>query len=287
MIFITGAAGKTGRAIIHALAHGNNQITALVRTSAQAQTLSGYGNLKILIGDLNNLQIIASEIPQNATLYHICPNVSPFELEIGRQLIRIAQNKKFDRFIYHSVLHPQVEEMPHHWQKMRVEEELFKSGLDFTILQPCAYMQNILGSWKEIKTGRYSTPYKVSAKMSLVDLNDVAEAAARVILDPGYANAIFELAGPDQLDQNQIARYCSSALETPVAAVELSREDWLNNSLSRGMALDQALVLIKMFEYYDQYGFVGNPAVLSMLLTHPPTHFQQFLERTLSTGEIA
>ena len=34
--------------------------------------------------------------------------------------------------------------MPHHWLKMRVEEKLFASGLPFTILQPAAYMQNVL-----------------------------------------------------------------------------------------------------------------------------------------------
>jgi len=31
--------------------------------------------------------------------------------------------------------------------KLRVEEMLFSSGLDVTILQPTAYMQNILAEW--------------------------------------------------------------------------------------------------------------------------------------------
>ncbi len=286
MIFITGAAGKTGKAIINALMQRECQITALVRSSAQAQAFSGYRNVKIIIGDLQNPKSFESEIPQNTTLYHICPNVSPFELEIGKDLMRIAVKKHFKRFIYHSVLHPHVEAMPHHWLKMRVEEELFKSGLDFTILQPCAYMQNILGNWQEIKAGRYSVPYRTTTKMSLVDLNDVADAAARVIVEPGFENAIFELAGPDPLDQNEIAQHCSSILGTPVAAVEQPRGEWLKNALAKGMSADQSSVLIKMFEYYDQYGFVGNPSILNVLLTHPPTRFSQFLQHTLRSGEI-
>ena len=61
--------------------------------------------------------------------------------------IRAAQSAGVERFVYHSVLHPQVEIMAHHWQKMRVEEQLFESGLSFTILQPAAYMQNVLAGW--------------------------------------------------------------------------------------------------------------------------------------------
>ncbi len=54
------------------------------------------------------------------------------------------------RFVYHSVLHPQIEAMPHHWQKMRTEEMLFAAGFELTVLQPTAYMQNILGAWRGV-----------------------------------------------------------------------------------------------------------------------------------------
>jgi hypothetical protein len=33
------------------------------------------------------------------------------------------------RLVYHSVLHPQTEQMPHHWHKLRVEEMLLESRL--------------------------------------------------------------------------------------------------------------------------------------------------------------
>src|SRR5690606_34210295 len=100
----------------------------------------------------------------------------------------------------------QTEEMPHHWNKLRVEAWLFESGLDYTILQPAAYMQNVLGNWRRlIEEGVYAVPYPAETRMSLVDLQDVAEVAATVLTDPGHTGAIYELAGPEALTQTQIA----------------------------------------------------------------------------------
>jgi uncharacterized protein YbjT (DUF2867 family) len=176
--------------------------------------------------------------------------------------------------------------MPHHWQKMRLEEALFESGLSFTILQPCAYMENILGGWNNITTGKYITPYRTSSRISMVDLSDVAEAAAKVMTQPGFENAIYELAGPEALTQLEVARSLSQALGYTVVAEEQSREDWQRAALSNGMQEAQAAVLMKMFEYYDEYGLVGNPSILHQLLGHSPTSFIKFLERILISGEV-
>lgn len=68
-------------------------------------------------------------------VYHICPNVHPQEVEIGRIAIDAARAAHVERFVFHSVLRPQIEAMPHHWRKLRVEEMLLASGLNFTILR--------------------------------------------------------------------------------------------------------------------------------------------------------
>lgn len=56
------------------------------------------------------------------------------------------------------------------WRKLRVEEMLFESGPDFTILQPAAYMQNVLGSRESIiDEGVYRVPYPVEMGFGMVD----------------------------------------------------------------------------------------------------------------------
>jgi uncharacterized protein YbjT (DUF2867 family) len=159
LILLTGAAGKTGKAILNTLLPHGVRVRSLVRTEQQAETLRKMGVKEIAIGDMRDPVAVANAMEGISKIYYICPNMAPDELEIGRMLIDLANQKGLSRFIYHSVLHPQVEDMPHHWQKMRMEEELFKSGLDFTILQPCAYMQNIVAAWESIVAeGVYAVP---------------------------------------------------------------------------------------------------------------------------------
>jgi NAD(P)H dehydrogenase (quinone) len=93
--------------------------------------------------------------------------MSPDEVVIGTLVIGEAKRAGVEHFVYHSVLHPQTERMTHHWQKLRVEEMLFESGLPFTILQPAPYMQNLLAVWKSIvEEGELRVPYSIHAKFS-------------------------------------------------------------------------------------------------------------------------
>ena len=176
MILVTGAAGKTGKAVLQALAQTGQSVRAWLRRPEQAQDLP---IADAIVGDLEDSRLWREACGGIDALYLICPNMYPREFQVGRLALQAARRAGVERFVYHSVLHPQTEEMPHHWQKLRVEEEIFRSGLPFTILQPCAYMQNLLAYREQIAaTGRYAVPYSVHARFALVDLADVAQAAA-------------------------------------------------------------------------------------------------------------
>lgn len=285
MILLTGAAGKTGISILRALTQHGVAVRTLVRNSQQLAQVAGFKNTEPIIGDLLDEASLNKAVEGADSIYAICPNMSPDELQIGKSLIRIAKINNVSRIVYHSVLHPQVESMPHHWQKMRVEESLFSSGLDFTILQPCAYMQNILAGWKSILEGQYAVPYNLNSRISIVDLEDIAKVAAKVLTEPGHSNAIYELCGPGNLSQYEVADQISGILKQPVIAVEQSRQDWQQNALASGMQKHQIELLLKMFEYYDKFGLVGNSSVLEYLLGRKPTTFKEFIARITSPGD--
>jgi hypothetical protein len=183
-------------------------------------------------------------------------------------------------FVYHSVLHPQIEAMPHHWLKMRVEEQLFESGLNCTILQPAAYMQNVLAQWEHVlEQGVYSVPYAVDTRLGMADLEDVAQAAAIVLTEPGHEGATYELAGAEALTQTEVAAVLSQQLGRPVRAEAEPVEMWEKRARESGLGDYQIKTLVKMFRYYERYGFWGSPRVLTWLLGRPPTTFAAFAER--------
>jgi NAD(P)H dehydrogenase (quinone) len=180
------------------------------------------------------------------------------------------------------VLHPQTEAMPHHWQKLRVEERLFESGLRYTILQPAVYMQNVLAYWPQIvERGVYPVPYGADAPLSMVDLEDVAAVAVTVLTQPGHLAAVYELAGPQVLTALEVAAALSRHLGRPVRAERMSLETWRQQAHAAELGRYRIETLTKMFQYYDRYGFWGNPRVLTWLLGRPPTSFEDFVKRTM------
>lgn len=166
MILVTGAGGKTGRAVVEAIAARGCAVRALVHRPEQIQELLDLGATEASAGDMTAPAVLDEACTGVNTVYHICPNMHPGEVALAQALLDAAQRRGVARLIYHSVLHPHVEEMPHHWHKMRVEELIFKTGLAYTILQPAAYMQNVLTGWQAVvEQGVYRVPYAAETRL--------------------------------------------------------------------------------------------------------------------------
>jgi NAD(P)H dehydrogenase (quinone) len=282
VILVTGAAGKTGQAVIKALVARRQPVRALVRRDEQTQIVKSLGAKEATVGDMRDVSTLTRSTKGAHAVYHICPNVSPDEIAIGKAAITAARETGVEQFVFHSVMHPQTEAMTHHWKKLRVEEALFESGLAYTILQPASYMQNVLGGWKAIvERGVYTVPYAVETRMSMVDLEDVAEAVAAVLTEPGHLGATYELAGPEVLTQTQVAQILSKHLKRPVHAEQITIEAWSHQAQASGMGEYQIETLIRMFQYYDRNGFWGNPHTLTNLLDRKPTRFEAFIKRSM------
>ncbi|HJQ14744.1 MAG TPA: NmrA family NAD(P)-binding protein [Anaerolineales bacterium] len=280
MILITGAGGKTGRALIQALSKAES-ICALVRREEYISVITSLGAKKVIVGDMRDEATIGASMEGVRAVYHICPNMSPDERVIGNLVIREAQKAGVQHFVYHSVLHPQIEKMQHHWQKLRVEEMIFEAGLPFTILQPAPYMQNLLAGWTSIiETGLLRVPYSIHAKFSFIDLEDLADVARIVLSEPNHKNAVYELAGTVPLSHLEVAEILNRVLKRDVKAEKLEIRDWRLGA--KGLSEYAVENLIKMFEYYDRWGLVGNPNVLRWLLKREPASFEGFIERTVN-----
>jgi NAD(P)H dehydrogenase (quinone) len=284
MILITGAGGKTGKAVIRALVARGAAVRTFVRTPGHEAALTTLGVAEVVVGTMDDPEAVARAVRGADAIYHICPNVSPHEVAFARTLIAAATQLAAPRLVYHSVLHPQIEAMPHHWAKLRVEEMLFSSALDATILQPTAYMQNSLAQWDlMVREGVYRVPYPIETRLSLVDLDDVAEAAALMLLDTGHSGATYELVGTSPLSQSEIAETFGRALNKTVLAEAESIENWDRRAHAAGLDHHARETLIKMFEAYARDGLKGNPNVLGWLLGRPPTSLAAFVERTVAS----
>ena len=279
MFLITGAGGKTGRALIKVLSK-RETVCALVRREEHVSLANSLGAEKVITGDMRDEAVVRSAIVGVRAVYHLCPNMSPDEIVIGKLVIEAALRAEIKHFIYHSVLHSQTEKMNHHWQKLRVEEMLFESGVPFTIFQPAPYMQNFLAGWQMITgEGVVKVPYSIHSKFSFVDLEDIAEAARVVLTERDHINAIYELAGTPPLSHVQVAEIFERVLKRPVRTEQEDLGNW--NLRAEHLNEYARENLVRMFEYYDRWGLAGNPNVLRWLLKRDPVSLEEFTHRAV------
>ncbi len=277
MILVTGAAGKTGQAVLRALSDKGTATRAYIHRPQQEKIVRSAGANDIAIGDLADNDAMAQAMSEIEAIYFVCPNVHPHEFQIGEAWIKIAKAMGVPRFVYHSVLFPQIEAMPHHWQKLRVEETLIQSGLDFTVLQPASYMQNILPYWTEIVSkGQYRVPYSVESRFSPIELTDVADVAAIVLRQNGHSGGIYQLTGPEVFNSAEMAARMGKRLGHLVKVQTQALQEW--QASVKGLSEYARNSLGQMFAYYDQHGFWSSSEILENLLGRQPISFTTFLE---------
>jgi NAD(P)H dehydrogenase (quinone) len=282
MILVSGASGKTGRALLCALSALGQPVRAMIHHSSLAESIKHAGAVEVVVADMLSQNDWLQAAQGVQSIYHICPNMHPDEIAIGTAAIQAARHCEVAHFVFHSVLHPHAEAMPHHWKKMRVEEMLFESSLDFTILQPTSYMQNLLAYWQSITEEHHLVlPYSPPTRLSLVDLQDVATVAALVLTQPGHIGAIYELVGTPPLSQAEVAATLTHKLGFTVQVESISHFDWESQARDNSMSTYSIETLLKMFHYYENYGLCGSQNILAHLLQRQPTNLDEFIDRVI------
>lgn len=253
-VAVTGAGGKTGRAVVAALAP-TWDVVALVRTPDHANRVELAG-ATTLVGDMTDRVVLDRLCAGADVVYHICPNFSADEVEIGRRVADAAE--RVEGFVYHSVLHPQTEDMPHHWRKLRVEELLLRRRPGaVTFLRPAPYVQNLVPYLDAAcREGELRLPYSVDTPTAMVDLDDVGRAAAAVLdgrVDPGSG---WDLAGVASVSHREIASLLSSLVGRSIDAI----------AVDPGPVPDD---LGRMFAYMDRHGLPASTGQLAALVGEP------------------
>jgi uncharacterized protein YbjT (DUF2867 family) len=264
VIVVTAAGGKTGTAVTGALAARGVPVRGVVGTPGPRPELAAAG-AEIAVADLRDVATLEPLLVGAEALYLIWPNFSPGEDDGARALFAAARRAGVPRVVYHSVLRPQARAMPHHAAKDAAEEALDASGLAWRVLQPCAYADNLDPQLAEVAaSGRFRSPWGLLRAQSLVDLRDVAEAAAVLLTEDGLDGGTFEAAGPRPLTAPEIAIVLSVWLDREVTAVDVVPTGPVPPATDFA-----ARCLRRMFDHYRAYGFTGSPRVLEALLGRP------------------
>lgn len=257
-VAVLAGRGKTGRAVASALARHGVRARRLGR-EVEKDPMTALAGAR--------------------AVYLIAPNMCVDEPGYVERVLDAACRSGAEHVVYHSVAAPYAPDMPHHLGKARGEDLVRRGPLPWTILQPCAYVQNFVPALRgEFPVLR--VPYDADRRFGLVDLADVAEAAARVLVDDRHRGATYELGGPSQVSVRDVAAAASAVLDTVVPVQPVRPEDW---AAADGAQLDERVRewLLAMFAYYDRHGLPAGSLSLGALLGREPTSLPTTLGREL------
>ena len=281
-ILMVGATGTAAHLVLPELVKRGATVRALARNDERASAARANGAAETVIGDLTDPASLLEAVRDVDGVFHVGPTFAPGEADMGVAMVHAARAAGVRKFVFSGVIHPTISAMTNHAAKPPVEDALYDSGLDFTVLQPGMFMQNLSASWRDVvEHDRLAMPYSTTAKVCWVDYRDVAEVAAIALTSDRLSYGTFELCAPGLVDRVQMAEMLTGVLGRSITAVATPLEQFAK-ALPPGPF---GVGLKQMFAHYDTHGFPGgNSLVLQAILGREPRTLLDYFRELATTA---
>src|SRR5258708_7554811 len=276
MILVSGATGTAGKEIVLQLASLGILTKALVRDTAKATPFRGKC-VHVAVGDLNEPTTL-EEAFKAVDRALLLPANNANQVEQERTFIDVAKRAGGQHIVKFSALgadDPKSAARIARWHAA-AEDYLEASGLAWTHLRPCVFMQNLLGSAASIAgEGAFYAPLG-DARVALVDVRDIAAVALKALTEHGHEGKAYTITGPEALTYSEVAGKLTAALGKPVRYVDVPPEAFKQSLVGAGMPDWQADALLEIFEHVVKPRGSEVTNVVTEIGKKAPITFDQF-----------
>jgi uncharacterized protein YbjT (DUF2867 family) len=277
-ILVTGGTGHVGSEVVRQLQKRKADIRLLVRKE-DAATPAG---VEKAVGDLLD-PVSVQKAMEGVDKLYLLNAVLPDELTQGLIAYDLAKKLKLSHVVYHSVFRVEhFKDVPHFASKLAIENALREFDVPFTVLRPNYFMQND-ASLKDplTKAGIYPMPLG-DVGVSVVDVRDIAEAAAIVLTSGEHNGKTYNLNGPEIVSGAKAASIWTEVLGRKIQYTGHNMDAFEEQMRKRAPSWS-AFDIRMMFEGYLERGFVaedGDLETLTKLLGHAPRRYEDFAKQT-------
>ena len=209
MYLVTGATGSLGRRIVRQLRESQQLVRAFVRLSSNFSELEDRG-AEIFIGDLKlERDIIKACEGVKYIISSHGGDAQAVDYRANIDLIDQAKVNNVEHFVFISVLGADrgYQDATTFKAKREVEKYLIASGLNYTILRPSGFANNLIPLAERFRdTGIYFSIGEQQHRSSIVSTDDLAKIAIASTQIATAKNQIFAVGGPDIIKREDIAR---------------------------------------------------------------------------------
>ncbi len=210
-VLVIGATGQQGGQVARNLLRKGHTVRALVRDpgSAKSAELKALG-IELVPGDFSTFQSLKTAMAGVDSVFAIGTPFAGIEAEVasGKALVDAASEAGVNHFVYSSVAGADRDTgIPHFDSKHQVENHVRSSDLNWTIVAPVFFMDNVLFPWNlaDFERGVFRQALKPDTTLQLISVENIGQFSAAVI-DVGerFFGQRIEIAG-DELNGVQMA----------------------------------------------------------------------------------
>jgi len=282
MICITGATGTLSREVIRQL-EPKAPFRAAYFSATAAETGRARGIDAVLI-DYNQPRTLRAAFQGCDTVFLLGPNaLNQIELELNA--VDAAKAAGVRHIVKQSVLGAAEESYSLANIHRPVEKAIEGSGLAWTFLRPNSFMQNTATFMAQtIKAEGAFYSASGQARISHVDVRDIAAVAVAALTAPGHEGKIYTLCGPEALTYDDIADELSKALGRDIHHISLPAADLKAGMLAEGMPEAIADRMLDLERYFREDRASSVTDDVLRVTGRAPRRFAEYARETAETG---
>jgi uncharacterized protein YbjT (DUF2867 family) len=228
--------------------------------------------------DYNKPETLITAFKGADKLYLLTP-ASPKAAELAANLVKAAKKNGIKHIVKQSIMAADSElDVAHLHLHRQAEKMMEESGIPFTFLRLNDFMQNFVNFYTPtIKSNNALYLPAEDAKVSFVDVRDIAATAVKTLTDDGkYIGKAYTITGPEALSYSRAAEILSNVTGKKISYVNVSEED--TRVGLKAMGWDDWLVntTLQLFNLYRK-GYASRvSSEVEEILGRRPTSFTQF-----------
>ena len=166
-----------------------------------------------------------------------------------------------------------------------VEKAIEGSGLAWTFLRPNSFMQNTVTFMAQtIRAEGAFYSASGQARISHVDVRDIAAVAVTALRAPGHEGKIYTLSGPEALTYDDMADELSKALGRDIRHISLPPADLKAGMLAEGMPEAIADRMLDLERYFRENRASRITDDVRQVTGREPRRFAEYVRATAATG---
>jgi uncharacterized protein YbjT (DUF2867 family) len=275
MFLITGASGSVGKAVLREATRKTPKVRAMYRSKEEAA--KAPSGCEAVVADYSDVPSLRRALEGVSSVYVVCSPI-PQLVELESNVLDACKEAGVKHVVLNSAMGAGDfgKSFPS-WHR-KVEDKLKTTGMSYTILRPNGFLQNIVAyNAPSIRTQGAFYAAMGDAKVSYLDVGDIAVVAVKALQRGAHSGKTYELNGPEAISNQELAKRISKIAGRTVNYVDIPESAQREAMLGMGMPEWQVTALLELQQYYKQGGGAKTDGLLKSLIEREPVTLDQYL----------